>query len=102
MTLSQATSRHSCVVRRAVTGHSDRILGLVEDANLFRPLAANKKASSREMSSNGVFTTGDLRTAAAKRGKDEVEAFLQAARMPELREPASNPATLRSSSASGQ
>jgi hypothetical protein len=31
------------------------------------------------MSSNGVFTTGDLRTATAKRGKDAVETFLQAA-----------------------
>jgi creatinine amidohydrolase len=68
------------IVRKAEAGlKADPNLGLVEDANLFRPLAANKKASSREMSSNGVFTTGDLRTATAKRGKDEVEAFLQAA-----------------------
>jgi len=38
-----------------------------------------QKASSREMSSTGVFTSGDLHTATAKQGKGEVNRFLQTA-----------------------
>jgi creatinine amidohydrolase len=58
---------------------SEPNLELVTNANLFRPKDTGKKASSREMSATGVFTSGDPRTATAKQGKDEVDGFLQMA-----------------------
>ena len=47
-------------------------------ANLFRPKATGKKASSREMSNNGVFTTGDPSNASAARGRRNTLHFVKA------------------------
>jgi creatinine amidohydrolase len=58
---------------------SEPNLELVLNANLFRPKDTGKKASSREMSATGVFTSGDPRTATARQGKDEVDGFIQTA-----------------------
>ena len=58
---------------------SEPNLELVVSANLFRPKDTGKKASSREMSATGVFTSGDPRTATARQGKDEVDGFIQTA-----------------------
>jgi creatinine amidohydrolase len=54
-------------------------LGLVQEANLFRPKDSEKMASSREMSSNGVFTSGDPKNATAERGRKSKERQIQAA-----------------------
>ena len=54
-------------------------LALIVEPNLFRPIETGKKASSREMSATGIFTSGDPRAATAEQGRDEVEAFLQTA-----------------------
>jgi creatinine amidohydrolase len=68
------------IARKAEAGmKSEPNLQLVGDANLFRPIDTAKKATSREMSATGVFTSGDPRTATAKQGKNEVDQFLQMA-----------------------
>jgi creatinine amidohydrolase len=54
-------------------------LSIVASAYLFRPEKTGKKASSREMSSNGVFTTGNVKESSAERGKWEVKDFIEAA-----------------------
>lgn len=54
-------------------------LGAVMGAYLFRPEETGKKASSREMSSNGAFTTGDLKDSSAGRGNWEIKNFIEAA-----------------------
>ncbi len=54
-------------------------LGLVQEANLFRPKDSEKMASSREISSNGVFTSGDPKNATAERGRKSKERQIQAA-----------------------
>jgi creatinine amidohydrolase len=58
---------------------SEPNLELVLNASIFRPKDTGKKASSREMSATGVFTSGDPRNATAKQGKDEVDGFIQTA-----------------------
>jgi creatinine amidohydrolase len=68
------------IAQKAQAGiKSEPNLELVISANLFRPKDTAKKASSREMSATGVFTSGDPSTATARLGKDEVEGFLQVA-----------------------
>jgi len=57
----------------------ERNLGLVQWANLFRPKATGKKASSREMSNIGVFTSGDPNNATVERGRKSTERMVQAA-----------------------
>ena len=54
-------------------------LSVVGSAYLFRPKKTGKKASSREMSSNGTFTTGNVKESSAERGKWEVKDFIEAA-----------------------
>lgn len=54
-------------------------LGAVASAYLFRPEKTGKKGSSREMSSNGTFTTGDVKESSAERGKWELKDFIEAA-----------------------
>ena len=51
----------------------------VYDNTAFRPAATGKKSSSREMSSNGIFTDGDVKTASAARGQWKFELFVEAA-----------------------
>jgi creatinine amidohydrolase len=68
------------IARKAQAGiKSEPNLGLVVDANLFRPVDTAKRASSREMSATGVFTSGDPRNATARQGKNETDQFLQMA-----------------------
>ncbi len=57
----------------------ERNLELVQWANLFRPKASGKKASSREMSNIGVFTSGDPNNATVERGRKRTERTVQAA-----------------------
>jgi creatinine amidohydrolase len=54
-------------------------LELVQWANLFRPKDSGKKASSREMSNTGVFTSGDPANGTAERGRKDAERMVQAA-----------------------
>ena len=54
-------------------------LNRIFSASVFLPKATGKKASSREMSSTGVFTTGNPADATAEMGKIEVEAYVKAA-----------------------
>jgi creatinine amidohydrolase/Fe(II)-dependent formamide hydrolase-like protein len=57
----------------------DKNLDGVMNANLFRPKGTAKLASSREMSNNGVFTSGDPKNATTERGKKRAERFVKAA-----------------------
>jgi hypothetical protein len=57
----------------------DSMLGAALNAYLFRPLETGKKASSREMSTNGVFTTGNIKEATPAQGKWSLENFVAAA-----------------------
>jgi creatinine amidohydrolase len=45
----------------------------------FLPEKTGKRATTRDMTSNGVITTGDPKTATAERGKKEVDLFVNAA-----------------------
>jgi creatinine amidohydrolase len=54
-------------------------LRLVQQANMWRPKDAGKKASSREMTNIGVFTTGDPKKATAERGRKARQRFIDAA-----------------------
>jgi creatinine amidohydrolase len=54
-------------------------LRLVQSANMWRPKSAGKKASTREMTNNGVFTTGDPKKATAERGRKSRQRFIDAA-----------------------
>ncbi len=54
-------------------------LDLLLSAYLFRPADTGKHAASHEISSNGVFTTGDVHTAAAAQGKARADSFVPAA-----------------------
>jgi creatinine amidohydrolase len=57
----------------------EKNLGQVASAFLFRPKATGKKASSREMSNIGVFTTGDPKNATVEQGKRRAHHFVKAA-----------------------
>lgn len=46
---------------------------------LFRPESTGKQAASHEISSNGVFTTGDLAEASAAQGKHRFDSLVEAA-----------------------
>jgi creatinine amidohydrolase/Fe(II)-dependent formamide hydrolase-like protein len=56
-------------------GNLDLLLG----AYLFRPEATGKQGASHEISSNGVFTTGDVRTATAAQGRFRFEQLVDGA-----------------------
>jgi len=47
-------------------------------ASAFLPESTGKRGSTREMSSNGAFTTGDIRTATPGIGKSRMDALVQA------------------------
>jgi len=68
------------IVNKAdASSQSEPNLELVAAANRFRPKDTGKKASSREMSAGGVFTSGDPRTATAAQGKESVDGLVQLA-----------------------
>jgi creatinine amidohydrolase len=67
------------VVQKIQESGGDPNLQLVQGANLFRPKGSGKKASSREMSNIGVFTSGDPNNATAERGQKRTERMVQAA-----------------------
>ena len=54
-------------------------LDMLLSAYLFRPEATGKQAASHEISSNGVFTTGDVHTASAAQGKFRFDRLVSAA-----------------------
>lgn len=54
-------------------------LDLLLSAYLFRPEATGKQAASHQISSNGVFTTGDVNTASAAQGRFRFDRFVEAA-----------------------
>lgn len=54
-------------------------LDMLLSAYLFRPAATGKQAASHQISSNGVFTTGDVHTASAAQGKFRFDLFVEAA-----------------------
>jgi creatinine amidohydrolase len=62
---------------------SEKIAGrnreALDNATLFQPERSGKGTSTREISSNGVVTTGDLKTASAEIGRAVVEANVDAA-----------------------
>ncbi|MBN1272969.1 MAG: creatininase family protein [Candidatus Aminicenantes bacterium] len=51
----------------------------ISSAYMFTPKKTGKKGSTREMTSNGVFSTGDPKDARTEYGKKDVEHFIQAA-----------------------
>lgn len=67
------------IVRKIQESGSDPNLQLVQGANLFRPKDTGKKASSREMSNIGVFTSGDPNNATSERGRKSTERMVQTA-----------------------
>jgi len=54
-------------------------LDMLLSAYLFRPEVTGKWAASHQISSNGVFTTGDVTTASAAQGKFRFDTFVEAA-----------------------
>ncbi len=62
--------------REAMSGGN---LEMLLSAYMFRPEATGKQAASHQISSNGVFTTGDVHTATAAQGKFRFERFVEAA-----------------------
>ncbi|MFC1661231.1 creatininase family protein [Gemmatimonadota bacterium] len=62
--------------RRAMSGAN---LDLLLSAYLFRPTETGKQAASHQISSNGVFTTGDVHTATAAQGKFRYDQLVDAA-----------------------
>jgi creatinine amidohydrolase len=59
-----------------MTGNNATLLAF---AYLFRPEGTGKKAASHEISSNGVFTTGDLADASSAQGRDRFDRFVEGA-----------------------
>jgi creatinine amidohydrolase/Fe(II)-dependent formamide hydrolase-like protein len=64
-------------VKALAAAKTDPNLNLIASANMWRPKDSGKKASTREMTNNGVFSTGDPRNATAQRGREEIEADIQ-------------------------
>jgi creatinine amidohydrolase len=58
---------------------SEPNLRLVQNANMWRPEDSGKKASTRDMTNNGVFTTGDPKKATAERGRKSNQRFIEGA-----------------------
>ncbi len=54
-------------------------LDMLLSAYLFRPEETGKQAASHQISTNGVFTTGDVHTASAAQGKFRFDRFVEAA-----------------------
>ena len=54
-------------------------LDLLLNAYLWRPEATGKQAATHQMTSNGVFTTGDVHTASAAQGRFRFEHLVEAA-----------------------
>lgn len=54
-------------------------LQLVRSANMWRPESAGKRGSTREMTNNGVFSTGDPNNGTAERGRRSSQRFIEAA-----------------------
>ena len=52
---------------------------LVAFTHMFRPVESGKRAASHEISSNGVFTTGDLADASVARGKARFDQLVEGA-----------------------
>ena len=63
-------------VRDTMTGGN---LDMLLSAYMFRPEATGKQAASHQISSNGVFTTGDVNTASAAQGRFRFDNFVDAA-----------------------
>lgn len=66
-------------IEKVLSGVEGRSLSLLQSAYLFLLEGSGKRTSSREMSSNGCFTTGDVKTSSAARGKWELWAFVESA-----------------------
>jgi creatinine amidohydrolase len=64
---------------RARQGLSGANQALLLSAYLFRPSQTGKEAASHQISSNGVFTTGDVHTATAAQGKFRYDQLIEAA-----------------------
>ncbi len=62
--------------RNTMTGAN---LDLLLSAYMFRPESTGKQAASHEISTNGVFTTGDLNNATVAQGRDRFERLVEAA-----------------------
>ena len=54
-------------------------LRLVRGANMWRPETTGKRGSTREMTNNGVFTTGDPNNGTAERGRRSSQRFIKGA-----------------------
>ena len=54
-------------------------LDMLLSAYLFRPEATGKQAASHQISTNGVFTTGDITTASAAQGRFRFDSLVEAA-----------------------
>jgi creatinine amidohydrolase len=63
-------------VRETMTGGN---LDMLLSAYMFRPEPTGKQAASHQISSNGVFTTGDVNTASAAQGRFRFEHLVEAA-----------------------
>ena len=55
---------------------TDPIFSQVAGSMRFRPLETGKKTSTREMTTTGAVTTGDIKTATAERGRKEIEDYV--------------------------
>jgi creatinine amidohydrolase len=58
---------------------TDPVFAAVWGSMWFRPLETGKKTSTREMTNTGAVTTGDIKTATAERGRQELEGLVAAA-----------------------
>jgi creatinine amidohydrolase len=64
---------------RARQGLSGANQALLLSAYLFRPSETGKEAASHQISSNGVFTTGDVSSATAEQGEFRYDQLIEAA-----------------------
>ncbi len=63
----------------ATEGMTGRNAGLVASTYLFRPVGTGKQAASHEISSNGVFSNGDLADSSAAQGKFRFDNLVEGA-----------------------